>query len=245
MRPSRNAAGEKGPGEKGDKRAYSQAAAVAVTSWDAACRTDCSERGGASSSTSRKPRPSWRQLAVAWLAASPTEASSGSAERQNNWDRNQRCQDHAGRERGSRANDPPKKLACPSFPARCCWDRLPRGNYVGLAWGICPNRTTRRSWPCGPTAGYSEPPSRCLSPAVTTPVTCSKCDGSEWNVKASIAQPLRRLSTARSTRPRRRTLRHRRPRTRRPDGTRRRCWPHSGFSVDNSVYLLLRDIASP
>jgi hypothetical protein len=44
-----------------------------VTSWDAARRTNCFGRAGASSSTSRKPRPSWRRLAVAWPAASAAE----------------------------------------------------------------------------------------------------------------------------------------------------------------------------
>ena len=90
-----------------------------IAGWRSAC---CSEidrwlvrRAGACSSTSRKPRPSWRRLAVAWPAGSTTEASSGSAERRNNWDRNQLCEHHTGRERGSRTNDSPKKRVCTPF----------------------------------------------------------------------------------------------------------------------------------
>ncbi len=74
-------------------------------------------RTGAVSSTNRKPRPSWRRLAVAWPAASPTEASRGSAERRNNWDWKQRCEHPTARERG-RIHDSPNKRACPPVSAR-------------------------------------------------------------------------------------------------------------------------------
>ena len=68
-----------------------------------------------SKQTNRKPRPSWRRFAVAWPAASPAEASRGSAERRNNLDRNQRCEHHTSRERGSRTNDFPDNRVCPPF----------------------------------------------------------------------------------------------------------------------------------
>jgi hypothetical protein len=42
------------------------------------------------------------------------------AERRNNWDWNQRCEHHTGRERGSRTNDSPNKQVCPPFSLSPC-----------------------------------------------------------------------------------------------------------------------------
>jgi hypothetical protein len=88
-------------------------------------------RAGASSSTNRQPRPSGRRFAVAWPAASLTEARRGSAERRNNWDGNQRYEHPTGRERRSRTNDPLNKRACPPFSSALYF--TPPGKYPGLA----------------------------------------------------------------------------------------------------------------
>jgi hypothetical protein len=54
-----------------------------------------------------------------------------------------------------------------------------KGQLPWACLGHLSEQYNSRSWPCGPTAGFSEPVSRCLSPAGTTLVTCWKCDGGE------------------------------------------------------------------
>jgi REP element-mobilizing transposase RayT len=66
-------------------------------------------RAGAISSTSRRPRPSWRGFAAAWRAASRTEPSNGSAGRPNASGWNPRFEHRTGPGRLRPTNDSQNK----------------------------------------------------------------------------------------------------------------------------------------
>jgi hypothetical protein len=56
-----------------------------------------------------------------------------SAERRNNWDRNQRCEHHTGRGSGSRTNDSPNQRACPRMYKAAVLHLVPIDHRVRFA----------------------------------------------------------------------------------------------------------------